>query len=288
MASDPFDYRGRRALLATMHGKEQAIAPVVRDGLGLIVDVPHAFDTDRFGTFSREIVRKGSQLDAARAKIAAVFDGTPSATIALASEGSFGADPYIRMLPIGREIVVLKDRETGLELIGFHADPETNYRHEAVSDRRGADAFAAKIGFPGHGLIAMGCRCGEPAPDLALIKNIGTQKELIAAVDHVIGLCGSVFLETDMRAHRNPTRMQAIARATRDLVRRFQGRCPGCSYPGYDVTERVSGLRCGCCGLPTHAAQFEVLSCRSCGRREERPVAGRETADPADCANCNP
>ncbi len=47
-------------------------------------------NTDRFGTFSRDIERTGSQLDAARAKIAAGFEYAPSARIGLASEGSFG------------------------------------------------------------------------------------------------------------------------------------------------------------------------------------------------------
>jgi hypothetical protein len=42
-----------------------------------------------------------------------------------------------------------------------------------------------------------------------------------AAVREAVMLCGEAFVKTDMWAHRNPTRMAAIERATRDLVRRF-------------------------------------------------------------------
>lgn len=66
-----------------------------------------------------------------------------------------------------------------------------------------------------------------------------------------------------MRAHRNPTRMAAIERATNDLVRRFHSRCPECDYPGFDLTERVPGLPCAWCGEPTRVVMTDVLACRS-------------------------
>jgi hypothetical protein len=288
MNSDPFDYSGMRAVLATMHAKERVIGPVLRDGVGLIVEVPEKFDTDRFGTFSREIERKGSQLDAARAKIEAAFDCTPSATIALASEGSFGPDPHFHMLPFGREIVLLKDRDSGLELVGFDAGSDTNFDHVEVSDASKADAFAKRIGFPEHGLIVMGGVDGKPSPATALVKNIQTRQELGRAVEQMVQLCGSAFLEADMRAHRNPTRMRAIGRAAADLVRRMHSRCPDCNYPGFDVTGRIPGLPCGWCDLPTRVVRYEVLSCARCGREEQRKATERETADPGECANCNP
>ena len=52
-----FPFRGRLAVLATMHRKEQAIAPVLEEMLGLRIEVAHGLDTDRFGTFTREIPR---------------------------------------------------------------------------------------------------------------------------------------------------------------------------------------------------------------------------------------
>ena len=155
-------YKNAVAVLATMHGKERAIGPVLEQGLGLRVALAMGLDTDRFGTFSRDIERTGSQLDAARAKIAAGFEYAPYARVGLASEGSFGPHPYIPFLALGRELVLLIDRERGLELTGHYASPETNYGHAVVSDMEAATAFAERSKFPEHGLIVMGCVDEKP------------------------------------------------------------------------------------------------------------------------------
>ncbi|MEZ5786523.1 MAG: hypothetical protein R3D62_08665 [Xanthobacteraceae bacterium] len=55
-------------MLATMHGKEVAIAPALRERLGLIVEVAEGIDTDRLGTFTGEIPRAGTIEEAAIAK----------------------------------------------------------------------------------------------------------------------------------------------------------------------------------------------------------------------------
>ncbi|MGO3934071.1 hypothetical protein NP284_37900, partial [Rhodopseudomonas pseudopalustris] len=70
---DKRPYRNVAAVLTSMHAKERVIGPILRDELGLIVGLANGVDTDRFGAFSREVARTGSQLDAARAKIAAGF-----------------------------------------------------------------------------------------------------------------------------------------------------------------------------------------------------------------------
>jgi hypothetical protein len=280
-------YQDDPAVLATMHGKQRVIAPLLERALGLRVTVSRGIDTDRFGTFSRDVERTGSQLDAARAKIAAAFAQAPEATVALASEGSFGPHPYIPFLPLAREIVVLADRAAGLELIGHHASPTTNFSHEVVSDVSGARAFGDCAGFPEHGVIVMGVTDGQPAPARALIKDIQTPEDLANAVTHVIGMCGMAFVETDMRAHRNPTRMRAIKGATLDLVRKFRSPCPKCAAPGFAISERLSGLPCSWCGGPSQAVRADVLSCPSCGHRVERAVVVT-SADPGQCPDCNP
>lgn len=82
--SNGFPYAGVRAVLATMHGKERVIAPLLEESLRLRVSLAAGLDTDRFGTFSREIARTGSQLEAARAKIFAAFDIDPTARVGIA------------------------------------------------------------------------------------------------------------------------------------------------------------------------------------------------------------
>ena len=134
----------------------------------------------------------------------------------------------------------------------------------------------------------MGCVDGQPGPHRALIKDITDHDKLEAAVSGVVADCGAAFVETDMRAHRNPIRMSAIERAAKDLVRRFLSRCPECGYPGFDVTERIPGLPCAWCGEPTHVIQREVLSCSACGHRQERAATTCSTADPGQCEVCNP
>jgi hypothetical protein len=287
-AANERPYRNEVAVLTTMHGKEKVIAPVLKDGLGLNVRLAGDVNTDRFGTFSRDIDRAGSQLDAARAKIAAGFEISPAARVGLASEGSFGPHPIIPFLALGREMVVLIDRDTGLELIGFDASPDTNYGHAIVSNMQDAAAFMEGVRFPEHGLIVMGCDGEQPAPQRLLIKDIIDQASLDFAIRQAIGICGSAFLEADMRAHRNPTRMAAIERATRDLVRRYLSLCPACAWPGFEVTERVTGLPCAWCGEPTQLIKTDVLACKQCGHRLERAATTETTANPGRCEGCNP
>jgi hypothetical protein len=281
-------YHNTMAVLTSMHAKERVIGPILRDELGLIVGLAIGVNTDQFGTFSREVERTGSQLDAARAKIAAGFEYAPLARVGIASEGSFGPHPHVPFMGIGRELVLMIDRESGLELTGYDASPETNFSHAVARDLDEALAFAERAMFPEHGLIVMGCKDEKPAPELLLNKEIADPAALEAAVRNAFRICGAAFVETDMRAHRNPTRMAAIEGATRDLARRFHSRCPNCDYPGFDVTERIPGLPCAWCGEPTRVIMAEVRTCQSCGHRDQRSVATAPTADPGQCDGCNP
>jgi hypothetical protein len=275
------------AVLATMHGKERAIAPLLQAALGLRITVPRHFDTDRFGSFSRDIPRVGSPLDAARAKITAAFEQAPQVPIGLASEGSFGPHPQIPFLPIDSEIVLLIDRRSGLEIVGHHLTPRTNFSQVIVSATAAAAAFAKRIGFPAHGVIVIGTAGGQPVFERLLWKNVETADDLVAAVGEAIARCGSAHVETDMRAHRNPTRMRAIKWATIGLIRQFRARCPRCLRPGFVVTERLPGLPCAACGYPTDVTRAEVLVCRGCAWRVEKRLGATE-ADPGRCDRCNP
>ena len=58
-------YAGRRAVLTTMHGKEEAIRPPFETLLGLRIEGSEGIDTDSLGTFTGEIAREGSMLDIA-------------------------------------------------------------------------------------------------------------------------------------------------------------------------------------------------------------------------------
>jgi len=282
-------FRGRLAVLATMHGKEQVIAPVLDQRLGLRIEVAQGLDTDRFGTFTREVPRPGSQRETARLKAQAALAAVPEADFGLASEGSFGPHPWLPWVAGGCELVMLVGRDGGLELVGTDLTAETNHGSRLVGSVDEALAFAQDVGFPTHAVVVMGVRNGEPDVTNGLCKGLMTKEALEAAVRLVLTRDGAVHLESDMRAHVNPTRMAAIGRAAQDLARVALSGCPRCERPGFDIVERLRGLPCAECRLPTRRVRMEIFGCAGCGFREERlPATGTAPASPGECDVCNP
>lgn len=82
----PGPYVGSRVVLANMHGKDTAIAPVLRARLGLVVTTAPDLDTDVLGTFTGEIPRAGTIREVAKARLGMAATGLP---IGIASEGSY-------------------------------------------------------------------------------------------------------------------------------------------------------------------------------------------------------
>ena len=78
---------GARFSILTQHGKEREMAPLFAGGLDVRLELAMGFDTDSFGSFTREVARQGNQLEAARAKatkgmeLLALDFGIASATI---------------------------------------------------------------------------------------------------------------------------------------------------------------------------------------------------------------
>lgn len=265
-------FKDRVAVLATMHRKEDAIAPILESELGLKIQVPTDFNTDRFGTFTREIARSGDQLEAARKKALAALEWI-GGDCAIASEGSFAPHPSFPMLPCNREIVILIDTLNNLEIVGESISTETNFNHRSVSNYDEAHQFALKVGFPEHKLVVI--------DQGKILKGIGDFDQLKAAVSS-----GKVDIETDMRAMNNPTRMRAIVKATRDLVEKLKSHCPTCSTPGFAVTDVKRGLPCGWCGSPTDLVLAQIYRCQRCGFEHDR--VSQQQADPMYCPDCNP
>ncbi|OYY91392.1 MAG: hypothetical protein B7Y45_03710 [Sphingomonas sp. 28-66-16] len=287
VAQDPLGWAGAPAVIATMHGKQRVIAPLAKRFLGTSAVPVDGLDTDRFGSFARDVQRRGSAIEAARAKIAAAAALAPGARLFFASEGSFGQHPQLPMLALDRELVLVRDRETGFELAGHAATPDTNYGFTIVSDVAAAQAFATRIGFPAHGVIVAKARDGAPVAGPDLVKDIADPAALAHAVGALVARDGAAAIETDMRAHRNPRRMRAIKRAMIDLLRRVASKCPDCGGPGFAVMRRVPGLPCRACREPTLLCRAEILQCPGCGHRAERSVSAA-AAEPGFCPACNP
>ena len=277
-------FAGRMAVLATMHHKERAIAPILEPALGIQIVVPQTFDTDVFGTFTREVKRVGDQQEAARQKAIAAME-LMKTDLAIASEGSFAPHPALPILPCDRELVMLVDRANDLEIVGEAISTETNFSQRSITHFDQAKEFALKIGFPKHGLIAR-----VNADSTHIIKGITTLEQLEEAILRLSKLTeNSIHLETDMRALYNPTRMKVIMQATQDLLQKINRCCPSCSTPGFELVEHTLGLPCDWCKSPTNQTLSHLYRCQKCGFEEEILFPqGARSADPAQCPYCNP
>ncbi|MDX2256306.1 MAG: DUF6671 family protein [Pseudanabaenaceae cyanobacterium bins.39] len=282
------EFRDRLAIIATMHHKEKAIAPILEANLGLNSLVPKDFDSDLFGTFTRDIDRPAGQIETAKLKAMRGLELWESAEIAIASEGSFFPHPLLG-LPYNREIVLLHDKRHNFTVYGEHLSAETNFRHRQISSYDQAYEFAVQIGFPDHAIVLM--PDAQTTAKQSIYKGINSIEMLRSAVDELLARSPNhqIHIETDMRALHNPTRMQNITKATSDLVRKLQQRCPQCNFVNFDVTDKIGGLPCELCGLPTPSIRAHRYSCERCQFQQEIPFPNHtQTADPMYCNYCNP
>lgn len=270
-------YGGLTAALATQHGKERVIAPVFEAVTGLRVQVPPGIDTDTLGTFTGEVPRLGTMRDIARQKArrGMVASGLP---FGIASEGSFGPHPVIPFLAVGQELMIFIDDMHGIEVVEEAASEVTNFAALELGPEADVDGFLRRIGFPRHAVVL---RCGE-----TVIKGIDSRERLQTLLPHARP---GARLETDMRAHVNPTRMAEIGNLAARLATRMATTCPGCVVPGFGVVRKEAGLPCADCGTPTPLVRSLVSGCALCGHQTHAPRSdGRVAASPAECPECNP
>jgi hypothetical protein len=279
-------FKDRKLVIATMHGKERVIAPILERELGVKVILPVGFDSDKYGTFTRDIERAGNQLEAARLKLKVAMEMT-GVDLGVSSEGSFGAHPSIPFVQSDFELILFVDAKHGYEIRGHHRTAETNFEGQDITSLEEALVFAKKIGFPEHGVIVRRRKDGRGWID----KTIRTEDQLIETVKRKLArpFTHKLFIETDMRADRNPTRMLAIEQATLDLLKNIRSECPQCAAPGFVCINFEKGLKCSLCGSPTDLPMNDIYSCGQCAYEEKRPVVEfGESADPKYCQYCNP
>lgn len=278
-------FKGRALVLATKHEKEKVMAQILEKELGVRVVVPADFDTDQFGTFTREIKRAGDQLEAARRKALAGMVHT-GIDLGVSSEGSFGSHPEIPLVPSNFELTLLVDTANGIEIRGHSRSAKVNASGIYVSSIAEAKEVAKKWGFPEHGLVVRNSENGS-----VVHKGITTYEELEERVRQLLEKFfeKKVFLETDLRAHMNPTRMENIRSATEDLVKNAKSLCPKCGCPGFVIIDVKRGLPCDGCGTATDMVFMCIYGCQKCKYEEKRlPPNTKKTADPSMCNYCNP
>lgn len=276
-------YSGQRVALLTQHGKQIPLSEILGSNLGCHLDHISEYDTDQFGTFTRDIARVGSQLDAARAK-ARMGMQLSGLRLGLASEGAFGPDPIAFMLPYNLELLIWIDDRLGIEVVAT-ASGKTNFSHKIVKDPEEAKHFAESAGFPEHCLIVR----PDDERHLEFRKGLSAWSEFEESLNWAFASSPHrrAFIETDMRAFANPTRMLTIRRAAQVLVQKLNSFCPACGAPGFAESGVIRGLPCEDCGQPTEEAKADIHSCVRC---KHQIVLNRKKSfsSATYCSYCNP
>ena len=272
-----------------MHRKEAAVEPPFSELLGVEVTVPEGIDTDALGTFTGEIERPGDMLETARIKAEVGIELTGS-TLAIASEGAYGPHPFLPYVASGSELMIWLDTENGIEVYEETFVRRSNYTTLVLRPGEPVNTLLERADFPQHALIAMP-RVADPDAPLDPVKGIRDLRELRQAIRAAgeASMDGYALVQSDMRAHMNPMRMDAISIVARRLASRLLSHCPACDAPGFGVVRREQGLPCDLCGMPTQLPYHDVLGCTRCTHEETELHEGNgRTADPRYCDNCNP
>jgi len=277
-------FSNRTASLLTKHGKESVIAEVLGSTVGCLVQQTDEYDTDLLGTFTQETPRYGSQLDAARKKATIGMD-LLKLDLGLANEGAFVNDPYAGMIPWNNELIILIDRQHQLEITGFSSAQAQN-ENSYISHWEEMQRFAESALFPSHYLVVKPTDEYHPQSK----KGIRTLTELKEAFEWAKALSskGIVYVENDLRAFANPTRMENIRRAAVDLANKMTSLCPQCQTPGFWIKDIKRGLPCNACGLATDQEITKIWGCTHCGHEDMEAMKALKFADPSKCHHCNP
>ena len=277
-------FLGRKLCIATAHHKERVIAPILERALKVTCFVPDQINTDSLGTFSGEVSRTGDVLSTLRNKCSLAMKENP-VDLVLASEGSFGGHPSSPFLPANYEMVLLKDVRNNTEYTGSFWTTATNFSGAQIEDTLAMEQFMEQIGFPEHGLILR-----KDAQTYApIFKGVTSVETLWESYNYLKNKFGTVYVETDMRALYNPMRMQAIAKATENLVATILSLCPNCEAPGFSIQKMESGLPCAWCKQPTRSPLYALHKCNQCDHEVKAYYPfQKETEEPQYCDYCNP
>lgn len=251
--------KGRKLIIVTKHKKEYVIIQLIKEQLEVQIFVPTDFNTDKFGTFSGEVERQGTALDALRLKCKEAMKRY-GFYLGIASEDSFGAHPSVFFALADDEMVLLIDEKNGLEIIAREVSLETNFNAQKVNSYEQLASFAKQINFPSHGLILK----DSEDKSAQIIKNIKDWETLKLLYESLSNYAETVWVETDMKAHRNPIRMRVIEKAIQNLLMKFNSLYSNCDTPCYDVQEVIQGLPYEWCHSPTQYILALHHKCKKC------------------------
>jgi hypothetical protein len=277
-------FQGRRLIIATKHKKEQVIAPLLKKALQVVCFVNEDFDTDSLGTFTGEVERELDPISTARQKCLIAMEAS-NCDLGIASEGSFGPHPSVFFTSADDEFLIFIDKKNNLEIAVRELSLETNFSSEEIRTEKELMDFAQSVKFPSHGLILR--KSKRDATDI--IKGITDKNQLKEAFTKLISTSPSIYVETDMRAMYNPSRMRVIQRATKKMIEKINSCCPKCNIPGFGIVDSKKGLKCSLCNQATSSTLSHLYQCLYCDYSKERLYPNKKMSeDPMYCDYCNP
>ncbi|MCA9815595.1 MAG: hypothetical protein KC652_10815 [Cyanobacteria bacterium HKST-UBA01] len=297
-------YAGKEAILTTKHEKLTSLALPLKAAIGLNTRAIESIDTDKLGTFTGEIERTKSVSETVilKARLGMYETGAP---LGLATEGSFGPHPVALFIAGTEEVIGFVDDDLEIEIIESIISTETNYSGTCATsiEELEKENFLAKAIFPSHALIV---KPHKPKNDFlkklsASLQGRPTSPSIFKGIQDYDALRQAMelakaeseddtaLIETDMRAHMNPTRRRVIRKVAVQLAKRLRRLCPQCSCPGWGKSDVITGLPCELCRLPTKNFRLEVYSCPKCSYKEEKEREdGLTYAYAGHCDYCNP
>jgi hypothetical protein len=269
-------FTGARLAFLTMHDKLPLVTPALAP-LGFMLELATGFDTDQLGTFSGDIARQLTPVEAALKKAWLAVELT-GCRYGLGSEGSFGGGPMPGLVNWDQEILALVDRDSGQRIIASAAGPVGV--GPILAQNEAELRLALSRDTPGQGRIIR-LSCGQ------FQKGLTNADEIVSLLREQGWQDGCMLqLQPDLRAMCCPERQQYIGKAAVQLALQLQQRCPKCQAPDFSIKQRSRGLPCLVCQTPTSQVQFEHLRCDCCGYQQTNEIT--EQADPQYCPCCNP
>jgi hypothetical protein len=273
-------FLNKSCLIVTKHNKEKVIAPILKERLGLKCIAVDSIDTDILGTFTGEIERTDSPLTAVKKKCL-LGDSIQYVDFIIANEGSFGPHPFIPFLRADEEYMCLYDKHEKEFIVEKKIFLETNFSSEVVTSIDQIDSILEKFKFPSHGIIIKS--------NNQLLKDLDSNIIIKKYASDFLKTNGHCEIDTDMRAMKNPTRMDCIAQLTKKLVDSILSTCEQCNWHGFKVKEAVEGLQCSLCNRPTKSILYHLLFCNKCLFEKKIMYPNNKfNEDPTYCDWCNP
>jgi hypothetical protein len=281
-------YKNCTFAFGTQHLKETILQPAAKKILqAKLLSIEGVFNTDQLGTFSGEIERPGTPIEIAKLKALKAIEllRTP---YGIGSEGSFGAHPFVPFVSGSVETLVFVDQIHHFTMTETQISSRTNFSHKIVKNSDHLDSFLTKALFPSHALIV---RPNIWDQKNLVFKGIQSFEKLRESIDVCCSKSSdhSALVQTDMRAHFNPTRQFELIKAGIRLFRRLSRNCPHCGSPGWGIIGQKRGKRCSLCDCPTQYPTHWIWGCPTCtSTREKERYDFKEPLDPTYCNVCNP